>query len=86
MTLVVAAHPELYDHHTSPGHPERPARLQAAMAGLRDLDQMGFGSRVPAVALAGVGAGAGVGVGEVGHRVCDRRVHLLRADVLETVL
>ena len=35
--LIVAAHPDLDQHDSGPGHPERHDRLEAAAAGLRDL-------------------------------------------------
>lgn len=34
MKLVVASHPGSFDHDTGPGHPERPERVTAVMAGL----------------------------------------------------
>lgn len=37
LMLVVSAHPELDDHDAGPAHPERPGRLEAALAGVRDL-------------------------------------------------
>ncbi len=37
MSLLVIHHPDCAGHDPSPGHPEAPARIEAAMAGLRDL-------------------------------------------------
>jgi acetoin utilization deacetylase AcuC-like enzyme len=35
MKVVVATHPSMLDHDTGPRHPERPARLEAAIRGVR---------------------------------------------------
>ncbi len=38
MSLLFAAHPRFYDHDTGAWHPERPARLDAVLDGLRRAD------------------------------------------------
>jgi acetoin utilization deacetylase AcuC-like enzyme len=50
--LVVAAHPELDHHDSGAGHPERPDRLEAAVAGLRALDLGDDAEWLPARAAA----------------------------------
>ncbi|HEV7887078.1 MAG TPA: histone deacetylase [Acidimicrobiales bacterium] len=36
MPVLLVTHPRFLDHATGPGHPERPARLEAVLAGVRD--------------------------------------------------
>jgi len=38
--LAVIAHPDCEVHEPQPGHPERPARIQAVMSGLNQLDSL----------------------------------------------
>ena len=45
--LFVASHPELDHHEAGPGHPERPERVRAALAG---IDDAGLGDAVVALA------------------------------------
>jgi acetoin utilization deacetylase AcuC-like enzyme len=45
--LLVAAHPDQDDHDTGPGHPERPARLTAAVAGIADAGVTDPAARLP---------------------------------------
>jgi acetoin utilization deacetylase AcuC-like enzyme len=35
MAVLLVTHPRCLDHQTGPGHPERPARLEAVLAGVR---------------------------------------------------
>ncbi|MFP5375958.1 MAG: histone deacetylase, partial [Acidimicrobiia bacterium] len=46
MTVLVVSSPRFADHDPGPGHPERPARLDAALAG---IEQAGLGDDVVAV-------------------------------------
>jgi len=40
MSLIVYTHPDCLAHQPPPGHPERPERLEAALRGIDQMDQV----------------------------------------------